>query len=153
MNRRIFMLTIVGVLATASAAFAAWLIYTGASGTATGNFATAGSAGTAITMAPQGTGYDVAVVPGGTGQGVNWTLTNNDPSQAHTVSGVTATFTTTPQDCGAHMSIPAADLALFNVTVPAGGTTTVSGIHVVADSSLPNDCSGGTWSVQLTGSA
>lgn len=144
--------TIIVMLAiTGTAAAAAWIIYTGAQGAGSGQKFGTASGGLAVSFAD-----DVAkdntfagLVPGGSES--TYVLATNNAGVAEQLTGDNGTtFTSNPSDCAAHLHV---NPALFTTppTIAANATNaeTLLTNAITADASVPNDCSGATWTVNF----
>jgi len=147
-RKSIVVAVIIGALALSTAALAAWIIYSGLGGSAGGTFSSATSSASALTYSDTGTAA-TALTPSSSTT-VNVKITNSDPNIAHTVSTLTSTFTTTPTDCAAHLTIGTVTGVGGGTVVAAGGSVTGT-IAVNADATLPADCVGGTFVMTFAG--
>lgn len=148
---------VVGLVLVGAAA-AAWVVYSGSSGTADGSFVTAnsvaaiafstGQPGTAVSPCTAGSG---ATCTGGTPGVINVALTNNDPSNAHAAVSPVIAFSTSPTSgCASHLFVTGT--TGLSQTVAAGGTGSGS-VTFVADPSTPAGCSGATITATISGGA
>lgn len=127
----------------AGTAFAAWVVFSGASGSGQGSFASA-TQQTAITIA----GTNQPALAPGASTPLQVSLTNNDPNNAHTLSGFTATFTAVPSNCASFLS--EGPDSISGQSVPAGGTTNGT-VMINLASNAPVSCANGSWSISFTG--
>jgi hypothetical protein len=139
---------LVAVLAFAGSALAGWIIFTGGQGTAQGSFGSATSTNPALTITDLGSGVPIT---GPSGQGtVKIAVNNVNPGNvAETITGETDTFTSTPSDCAAHLSVQP-NSPLVGLVVPPGGSTGTLIINLASDSSLPNDCPNGSFTLHIS---
>ncbi|HZQ82444.1 MAG TPA: hypothetical protein VFB25_10775 [Gaiellaceae bacterium] len=153
--------SVIGAFMLTGTAAAAWFIYTTAfSGSVTSSFGTApsqamvtasqGSGGTSVVPCTAGTG---ATCTGGTMGVMNVTLTNNDPSATHNLTGnPTVTFSVAGHsECNSHLFV--VNESHFGDTLTYGTPDTQPQIQYVADPSTPNTCSAGAITATLTGTA
>jgi len=139
---------LVAALVFASAAFAGWAIFTGGQGTAQGSFGSATSSGQALTITDLGGGVPI----GGPNSGgtVRIAVDNVNPNNvAETITGETDTFTSTPSDCASHLLVQPSS-PLVGMVVQPFGTAGPLTINLAADSSLPNDCPNGTFTLHIS---
>lgn len=152
-------IVVVAALAVSGAAFAAWEIFNPVSGgTAVGGFATAPSTND-ITFST-GTGTATAVVPCTAGSGASCTggtpgvipvaVTNNDPTNAHSASGVSVVLTAVT-GCASHLFV--VSTSGLTQTVPGGTTAQGASVTYVADPSTPTSCSGNPVTANISGTA
>ena len=138
---------LVAALVFAGGAFAAWAIFTGGQGTAQGSFGSA-TTNPALTITDLGTPSPVSG-PSGGGK-VLVAVNNVNPNNvAETITGETDTFTSTPSDCAAHLSVQG-NSPLVGAIVPPSGSTPPEVILIAADSSLPGDCPNGTFTLHIS---
>jgi len=137
---------LVAALAFAGAAAAAWIIYTGGSGSAQGSFGSATQTNPAVLITDMGNSTPVSG-PGGSGT-VKVQATNNNPNSAETITSETDTFTSTPADCAAHLSTP--PNSLVGTVLPIGGNAGGVSYQINADSSLPQDCVNGSYTLNIS---
>lgn len=155
MRKRVLALVVVGVLATASAAFAAWQLYSGISGTASGTVGSATTIG-AITITPDCNSADGAnctsVVPGSDGT-VYAKLTNNDPNSAHYITALSASSITADNGC----NTSALSFTVNSGLIGPGGSINNGGVEVAplgtlhAASNLDPNCQNANLTISLTG--
>jgi hypothetical protein len=139
---------LVAALVFAGGALAAWIVYTGGQGTATGSFGSA-TTNPALTITDLHSGIPIS------GPGTSGTLkivvNNVNPNNvAETITGETDTFTSSPSDCASHLSVPNNGSPLIGTVVPANGSTPTEIMNVAADSSLPGDCPNGSYTLQIS---
>jgi hypothetical protein len=131
----------------AGSAFAGWIIFTGGQGTAQGSFGSATATNPALTITDVGGGGPIS---GPNGQGsVKIAVNNVNPNNvAETITGETDTFTSTPSDCASHLVVQPSS-PLVGMVVQPGGSTGPLVINLASDSSLPNDCPNGTFTLHI----
>lgn len=153
MRKRTIVLVVIGLLATASAAFAGFVIFSGVAGSSSDQpIATAQNLG-AVSIS--GNGSATALDAGGTAN-VPVKATNNNPNAAETISTLPITFTTKDSGgvddsatCAASFSV--SDSGQINgKTIPAGGSIT-GNIMVALAANTPVSCAGGTYKLNFTG--
>lgn len=139
-TRKVLALLSVMAVFGGGSALAAWIIYSGGHGTSSGTITTA-TMQDAVTVSQDPSNNTPVAGPGQTGTDtIDFT---NKSGVDETITGATATITSTPADCASHLSVNSS--ALTGRDVPTNGSfysTTVS-----ADSSLPTDCSGGSYTI------
>ncbi len=138
--------TIVLMLAITGSAFAAWIVFSGVSGSGGAKVGTA-QVSPALSLTPQ---YDgTQVIPGQDGT-VKADIKNND-TVAHTLTALTfGTITATPPCDTSGLSVSASNA--LPISVPAGGTVfdfPVASIHAAAN--LDPNCANAQIDVQFTG--
>jgi hypothetical protein len=141
-RRRKLVLVALAALALPAGALAAFVVYTGVNGSGNGSYET-GSTEAAITI----TGTSSPQMAPGSFQIMDVSAVNNDPSNAHVLSTVTGTFSSTPSSCAALMSL--SNVSLVGSSFAAGQTK--PGTVQINAGALPPECSGGTWSVTFGG--
>jgi hypothetical protein len=134
-------------LATASAAIAAWIVFTGGSGPAAGKFSTAQQQN-AVTFTADSTGVVTTVDPNQDGD-LAFLVTNN-AGVPETITGASGSFITTPAECASHLSVNSAAFNGKNVVAGANATPMRVQNAVHADASTPFTCSGAEFTVNLT---
>lgn len=155
MRKKTLLLAVVGVLATASAAYAGWVIFGGVTGSSADQpFATAQTQ-FAVTISGNGT------APPLDQQGdiqIPLTVTNNSGS-VETVTALTPTYTTKDSSgadnsstCASFLHTDPAqdDGSIVGVSIPAGGTISGHWDTNLA-SNAPIACAGGSYKVSFTG--
>lgn len=138
---------IVGTLAAAGTAAAAWLIFQGASGTGGGKVGTTQTITAALSLTQDYSG--AAVVPGTPGD-VMANLTNNDPNAAHTLTSLSSTSITAQNGC----NTSALHFAQANLPITVAHGDTMNGViigQLTADSNLDPTCVGTRLDIALTG--
>ena len=133
---------IVALLVFASVGLAAWFIYSGANGSASGKFYTTQNGGSAILLSDGVPGGSGQLAPGQSGS-LFADVINNDALNAHTIASLSSTSVdTVPAECAAHLTFNGA--AFVGLLVPAGATLTNHEFvnAVSADVSTPLTCSG-----------
>ncbi len=151
-RRRVVVTAMLAMLALPGAAIAAFIIYNGLTGSATGSF---GSASTTAALTVTQNGPVPNILGPGDTETMPLTATSNDPSNSHTVtSNVTGSFSSTPAVCATHLSLndpgfsgPGTGFAGKTVT-PLGTYNGVVTIH--ADATIPSSCASGSYSVTLS---
>lgn len=151
---------VLGIGLAAGCAFAAWVIYTGVTGTATGKFGTAPTMA-ALTFATDTTNTAVPVVPCDTGSGATCTggtlgkifyvvTDNNGASETWNTPGVTLTTSDdgAPDLCSTHLFVQASTTFTTSYN---NGTSGPQVINYVADPSTPLGCSNATVTATFTG--
>ena len=140
------------LLIGAGTAFAAWFIYSGGSGAGAGKFGNTTTTD-AITFTADPASVVTPLSPGTTGD-LALTMTNNDPSASHTITGVTDGVSTSPSECASHITVNQTALNQYLVNVPVAKGTTNSPVDIpgalTADGSLPATCANGSITVTLT---
>lgn len=148
--------TVLGIGLAAGIAFAAWTIYSGVTGSANGKIAATGSA-TALTFSDNTTQTNVDVVPGGTEGQINYVITNNDPTNAHswTTPGVTFTTSDVADNCAAHLSVAADNVypSVLIGSVGSGSNATTAVLKYQGDATMPLACATATVTATFTGSS
>ena len=139
---------IIGSLVIAGTAAASWIIYTGATGVASGQQFAVATTNTAVTLAndaPKVNQFS-GLAPGGTESTYALITNNTVPAVAESITGGSAVFASTPSDCASHLSL---NPAAFPIAVPATDSSTehLLSNFIKADATLPNDCSGGSWTI------
>lgn len=151
-RRRVIITALVAALALPGAALAAWIIYSGVGGSASGSFTSTTTTQNAITVQLQGV---PALAGPGDSEQMSVVLKNADPSNAHAVTALTGTaFSSTPSDCAAHLTYTDGGGSLnpiIGTSVPAGGQVNSAGVTIHADASLPSDCVGGSYTLSFAG--
>jgi len=147
-KRKVVAVAVVALLIAAGSAFAAWLYFTGASGSGGAKVGSASQV-QAITVMPQYNGD--AVVPGTPGQVKAW-LQNTDTTNAHAVTTLTAGAITSDNGACDTSGLHFASANLPSVMVPANQTVTDQVIGTLtADANLDVDCANSMISIALTG--
>lgn len=157
---------LISILATAlvcaACAAAAWIVYTGLSGTGGSEIGTPSQTLGAIEVAfdtPYFTGSDTPLSPGQSGSLV-LVAQNDDPNDGETISSVSVgSITSSVNGCASHITANTSTIqsALVGQTIPKGASFGNGSdvIHVPAalsaDASLPASCAGATVNVALTG--
>lgn len=138
----------VGIFLAAGAAVAAFVIYSGASGSGGGNFASSSTVD-AITLSSPGASSDLN--PGGTAS-LDVFEANNDPNSAEHITSLSSGFTSSPDaTCAQHLTTSSLT-PLTNVSLgPSQGAVKVATLTITADSALPLSCAGGSWTINFTG--
>lgn len=131
------------LLVFAGSAFAAWAIFSGASGSGSGSFSNA-TTQTAITI----TGTTPPALSPGATVAMPVTIANNDPNVAHVLSTLTGTFTTTPSQCATYLSITASSVTGISVLASSSQT---ANLPIILAATAPVSCASGTYSVALAG--
>jgi hypothetical protein len=156
MRRKVLVLLVVGLLASVSAAFAAFHVFTNTvGGTGTGAFTSTTTSTDALTLTQ--TSNPPALGPGDSGQ-LGFSL-HNSSTAAHTVQSTTATFTVSGAsgtagngdnaDCAAHLSMTAENIT--GSSPPPGTDATGRVITVQAAANTPIGCKGSSYFVALAG--
>jgi hypothetical protein len=138
-------------LAATGGAVAALTVYSGTNGSAPNNAITiTQSTQMALTFSSNGT---APALDANASVNVPVKLTNNDATNAHTVSGLTITITgsDTVDNCASHLTHPAISPALTS-SVAASGQATGT-VTVAADNTIPLACSGSTYTITFAGSS
>jgi hypothetical protein len=144
-RRRVVIVAMVAALVLSGSALAAWVIFTGASGTSNGIYSTPTS-GAAITITADNANGTVCD-PSGCSPKVK--VTNNAGATVAILPGSSqpagaVTFTTTPAECAAHMA-PNPAYAGQNVSAGSSGLQVTLTNLVKVDSALPQTCASGSW--------
>lgn len=161
-KRRVTSVLAAFLITASTAAAATFILYSGTSGGGQGTFSTASTVG-ALTLT---TANSPILGPGDVSPVLQMTATNNDPVNAHGVSTLTETFTSTPAPCasfltlqnkaslvlaindgaGAATIIPAASSRPLHIdgAVPANATVTLG-------AAAPSSCASGTWTLTFAG--
>lgn len=140
-----------GVFLAAGAALAAFIIFTGITGSGNGTFAgSTTNAALTFTETSQPPALDQ-----NNEQQMPIKITNNDPNASHTIQTVTGSFTTKDSagnddsaTCTPFLRLDPG--TLVGTTIAAGASLTTS-IGIVGDSSLPPSCASGTYVVTFGG--
>jgi hypothetical protein len=133
----------VGALAVAGAAVAAFLVFSGATGSGSGSFE-AGSTTPAIEI----TGTSQPVLSPGVNAAMNVSVHNLDANAAHSLTNLEGTtFSSTPPECASHLAVATASI----IGSYAANETETGTVTLGADASLPAACAAGTWSVSFGG--
>jgi hypothetical protein len=142
-RRRKLYAILAAALVVPAVAVAAFVIYTGVEGSGSGTYE-ASETRVALTI----TGTSSPSLRPNTTNAMSVEVRNNNPSQAHTLTALSGTFTTSPAECKDHLrlDVPASILTSY----PAGATVAKS-VDIVALSTTPTSCAGGTWSVSFSG--
>lgn len=147
-SRRRKVFAALGAIAlTTGTAMAAWVVYTGwvGSGPNQGTFGSA-TTQTAITMAP----VTIPQITGpGDSQGNTASFTNQDATDAHSITSATGVFTSTPSQCASHLSFSFPG-DTFPIAFTAGQTRTLT-VAVSAGPSIPVACAEGSYSFTVSG--
>jgi hypothetical protein len=155
LSRRTLVLLVGGLALTASAALAAWILYSGVDGTATGNF---GSQSTQAAISISGATIQSALVAGGSST-VAGNVTDDDASSTnHHVDTVTATFTTKDSGgsddsstCASHLSFNSTASQVVGQDFSNGASVSRTIGTVALDGSTPTSCAGGTIAMTFSG--
>lgn len=152
-RKRTLVLIVVGLLATASAAWA-FSVLTGVGGSTGGNFTTTVNSSPAITVATNGTVPDLDA---GQFIDVPVKITNTASVSETLTSTASFSFTTTPAACASHLTFTGQDPdgtgtnnGLSSGRVYSPGQVVTEMVRVTADASTPATCAGGTWSAAIT---
>lgn len=132
-------------------AAAAFLIYSGVTGTPGGSFSNVTSNTGAIVVTNNGTA-PATLSPNSTVD-VPLNVTNADPNNSHTItSGVTVAFSSNPAACASHLSLSSLTAGVVsNGTVYTAGQVRTADLVIAADSTLPSTCEAGTYTATFTG--
>jgi hypothetical protein len=140
--------TVVSVLAllalTAGAAIAAFIIYTGVTGSGSAQVQQAQTFG-AIAL----TQTSAATLQVGTRTEQTYNAHNSDTGAAHQVNSVSGSITTSPAECAASITFDGGDL-VGRTIAPNDDFTAHLGWTVAAN--IPTQCAGATVNVAITGS-
>jgi hypothetical protein len=148
-RRRKVIAAMVAMLAIPGVALAAWVLYSGASGTITGKTAQTTTA-TAITI----TAASPPVLENsGTPVPLNLTLKNNDASAARSITSVAAPVVTmVPAACAAHLTVNGLSPAVVGQSVPAGATVAAqNSASITFAAAAPSTCANADYSIAITG--
>lgn len=137
---------VLGALATTGLAVAAFVLFTGASGSTSGTIETA-TINAAITVAENNAGSPVPV--GGSNSGSSLKLQNVDTA-AHQLNTLTGTFSSSPSQCASHLSYSMGGSNPVGTSLNPGQTLIVP-ITYSADATVPAACSAATWTLAWTG--
>lgn len=141
--RRKALTATVTALVLVGSATAAFLVYTGAEGTANGTFGNSEETA-AFTI----TGTNEPVLVPGQLTTLNLSITNNDPDSAHTIVDLNGTaFTSTPADCASFLVIPAGFDGVTGSYAP--GETRPGTLDIQAVAATPLTCAGATWAINF----
>jgi hypothetical protein len=130
-------------LLVAAAAVAAFIVYTGASGSGSAHVQNATTLG-AITIS---SGDNPELSPGAT-TGQQFQFHNNDPGAAHTVTSLSGNVTSSPSECSGSISFNASG-GVGVVLPPSGNDTAI--LTWTVSNSIPASCAGATVNVSLSG--
>jgi hypothetical protein len=150
-RRRVASVVTLLALISASVAAAAFIIYSGGSGTAQGQFDTSQTQDALTFVAEPTIPGSVTISPlspGGSGD-LSLRVTNNTAAVVD-ITGVTATFDTTPAVCASHLSINAAAFTATPIPANASGVYWDVNGAVSADASTPGSCADGSFTANLT---
>jgi hypothetical protein len=145
-----------GIFLAASAAAAAFVIYSlTISGTGTGNFA-AGTTQSAVQITLNGT---PPALDSGTTVQVPIKATNQDPNAQHKINVVGGTITTKNSSnvddtstCASHLTLGTSTIDGTQLTLPPNAGSSVTGtIPLTADATTPSSCAAGTWTINFSG--
>lgn len=134
-----------GLLATTGVAVAAFVFFTGASGTTQGTIETA-TLNTAITVSEFAAPPPIPV--GGSSNGT--TRLQNVDTVAHTLTALTGVFSSTPSQCAQYLSYSFGGSNPVGTPLNAGQSLNVPTTYS-ATAAVPASCSAATWSVAWTG--
>lgn len=142
-RRKLLSILATFVLLTGTA-IAAFVIYSGVQGSGSGAFSAAQQAGAAVNITASFPDIDGP----GASVGASANVTNLDPGLAHSVTAISAAFSSTPSSCAAHLSFAPVDALPW--AVPAAATVNKF-VSVTAGAGIPNECAGGSYTLALTG--
>lgn len=142
-KRKVFLGAPLTLLLLAGTAAAAWIVFSGASGSGNGTFNNA-TQQTAITI----NGTNQPALSPGASVPMSVQLVNNDTGNSHTLNTLTGTFTTSTSGCDAYLSIDSN--GVIGTSVSAGGSQ-VGSVPIKLAANAPVSCAGGTWSVAFSG--
>jgi hypothetical protein len=132
------------LLASAGAALAAFIIYTGVTGSGSAQVQQAQTLG-AIAL----TQTSAATLQVGTRTEQTYNAHNSDTGAAHQVNSVSGSVTTSPAECAASITFDGGDL-VGRTIAPNDDFTAHLGWTVAAN--IPTQCAGATVNVAITGS-
>jgi hypothetical protein len=151
-RRRVVIVAMVLALVVSGSALAAWIIFTGATGSSTGKFGASTNGGAAVTIVAGHT-QATCSAPGTTCDLIT-SMTNNAGVAEQIVAAASqpanaVSFTSTPVECASHLTL---NSAYAGTSVPANATSstdvTLTGLLKV-DATLPATCSNGTFTATL----
>ena len=139
---------VTGLLVAAGTALAAFLVYSGITGSGGAKVQTAQTVG-ALTFTPASLSAADQVAPGTPGK-IRATVTNNDPN--HTVTISTISVTGIVADNGCNTSGLTADLSnLIGQPFAVGATNVAVQGTITASNAIDPNCSGASLTINLTG--
>lgn len=143
-RRKTATISTIGLLLTAGIAVAAFVLYSGISGSGQAHLTSTTSQVGALTISGAA---DPELTPGTT-TSAPFSVTNNDSSAAHQITALSASITSNPAGAGAYITLSTADLVGVNV---AAGATSNPTLDYVVSSNIPISYAGATVSVSFTG--
>ena len=153
-KHRVVSAVVGAALAMSVGAAAAWVVFTGLSGTGGGKFTTA-TGGVALTLTAETPSSSADYIQGPGQKGAIRASIVNNAGVPETIASVTAdSIATTPAECASHLTFDSAAFMTQAANlgpIGTGGVDTTFPNTLVADSSLPSTCSDGTVTVTLSG--
>lgn len=161
-RRKIAALVLSLVATSATTAIAAFIIYSGVSGSAGGQFTATSTTESALRFASTA---NPTLTPGAASVPFALTLQNADPNAAHTLTSTNYSVSSSEAGCEAYVEITGeyqskqTDInstnPAFDIPVPAGTTDTTAfdGTTIRALNGAPSSCIGATFTVTFTGTA
>lgn len=151
-KRRVVSLLAAFALAITGVAAAAFIVFSGASGSQSGSFTSSTTSQTAISISGSTT---PSLVPGAGDTAFPLVFTNADPDNPHTITAgtLTPTFSSSIPACTVYLQLGGAYPFNANIVVPAGGTNTTAGagLMIRAMANTPISCAGATFTVDWVG--
>jgi hypothetical protein len=141
-RKQITIATVV-LLVSAGAAIAAFILYTGLSGSGSAHVQNTSTVGA---LSVTGTN-DPELLAGGNAT-AHYNIVNNDPGASHQITNATAVITSNPANCASFVTW--AGSGLEGIIVPAGGTNS-GDVTVSLSAATPVSCAGATVSFAISG--